>query len=122
VTAPLQFLRDSKSGGTTPHDCHAPTGRRNARWFWKTRSPALPIRAKRFQFADVDRAIVPANGTRSFAQNFLRTQSPAHFRQVRSRAKNIRGVFVLALFDGKQCAGNIIAQRARDDAQLRDGQ
>ena len=79
---------------------------------------ALPVGAEGFAFADVDRPVIPGDGAGAFAQDFLRAETPAHFRKIGSQAENVGCIVVATLLDGEQRFGDVIMHRAAHDARL----
>ncbi len=79
---------------------------------------ALPVGAECFALADIDRPGVAGDGAGAFAEHFLRAKPPANFRKIGGQAKNIGGIVITTLLDGDQRFGDVIMDRAAQDARL----
>jgi hypothetical protein len=82
---------------------------------------SLPVGAKRLEFPNIDRTVISAHCTGAFAQNFLRAKTPAYLGKIGSQPEYIGGFIILSPFYGEQSPGNVIVQRAPDNAWFRSG-
>jgi len=118
MTAAGELFGYGDAGRTAADYRYTTTSRGWQGWRGKTVVLALPVGAESLAFADIDRPGVAGDGAGALAEHFLRAKPPANFREIRGEAKNIGSIVITTLLDGKQRLGDVIMDRAAQDARL----